>query len=235
MRRVRNTRVIGLDDGAKRLMFAVLMLGAFFAPRAHAGDPATNFTLRDLDGAAVSLEDYRGKVIFIDFWATWCGPCKDAMPHWQKMYADLADEGLVVLAVTTDDARTKPQVKPFVKRMGYTYPVLYDTESRCGPAASLALHFDPSGRSAPLVAPPQQPLRPTLWRVPRRARSEAGAPVVVVETLEDAPFYARSLLATRLGGTTAPTFHESLSLDRFASDWVRLLLPFRMPRIARRR
>jgi carotenoid 1,2-hydratase len=55
---------------------------------------------------------------------------------------------------------------------------------------------------------------------------------VLVETLEDAPFYARSLLTTRLAGTPAQTFHESLSLDRFSRGWVRMLLPFRMPRLA---
>jgi carotenoid 1,2-hydratase len=112
--------------------------------------------------------------------------------------------------------------------------VLYDTEPRAAPAAGLALRFDPAGHSAPIGAPPQQALRPTLWRVPRLARSEPGAAPVVVETLEDAPFYARSLLSTRLGGAAATTFHESLSLDRFSRGWVRTLLPFRMPRRAGR-
>ncbi len=110
--------------------------------------------------------------------------------------------------------------------------VLYDTEPRDAPPASLALRFDPRGVAGPLAAPRQQGLRPTLWRVPRLARSEGDAAATLVETLEDAPFYARSLLSTQLGGARVPTFHESLSLDRFSQGWVRMLLPFRMPRRA---
>ena len=110
--------------------------------------------------------------------------------------------------------------------------VLYDTEPRGQRISSLALRFDPTGHCAPIDAPPMQPLPPTLWRVPRLVRSEAASAPVLVETLEDAPFYARSLLTTRLAGAPAQTFHESLSLDRFSCGWVRMLLPFRMPRRA---
>ena len=107
------------------------MLGALLATTgpAFAGDTVADFNLRDIKGNTVSLSDFEGKVVLVDFWATWCGPCKDELPHIQRMYDDLGDQGFVVLAITTDDARTKSQVKPFVRRSGYTFPVLYDTDS----------------------------------------------------------------------------------------------------------
>jgi carotenoid 1,2-hydratase len=70
----------------------------------------------------------------------------------------------------------------------------------------------------------------TLWRVARRTRADAGFSPRVLQTLEDAPFYARSKIATRINGAEMEAIHESLSLDRFAQPWVRALLPFRMPR-----
>jgi carotenoid 1,2-hydratase len=70
----------------------------------------------------------------------------------------------------------------------------------------------------------------TGWRVGRRTRADAGAAARVIATFEDGPFYARSLLETRLYGETAQAIHESLSLDRFRAPWVQCLLPFRMPR-----
>jgi carotenoid 1,2-hydratase len=69
-----------------------------------------------------------------------------------------------------------------------------------------------------------------VWRVRRRTRADSGTSPRVIQTLEDAPFYARSRIATRLDGVTAEAIHESLDLNRFASPLVRALLPFRMPR-----
>jgi carotenoid 1,2-hydratase len=78
--------------------------------------------------------------------------------------------------------------------------------------------------------PPRATLPTTrVWRIGRAAHGEGGQ-ARVVATLEDTPFYARSVIATRLLGREATAVHESLDLNRFASRWVKLLLPFRMPR-----
>ena len=103
---------------------------ALSAPFAFAGgDIAPDFTLRDIDGQSVSLSSLRGEVVLINFWATWCGPCQVEMPHLERMYKDLHDQGFTVLSISADDARTASQVKPLVKRNGYTYPVLLDKET----------------------------------------------------------------------------------------------------------
>ena len=96
---------------------------------ALAGETATDFTLRDINGKQVSLSDYKGKVVLMSFWATWCGPCKVEMSHLSVMYKELESEGFVVLSVSSDDARTASQVKPYIKRKRYTFPVVLDKES----------------------------------------------------------------------------------------------------------
>ncbi len=108
--------------------------------------------------------------------------------------------------------------------------VLYDVEERGAVPRSLALSFDAQGRVAALEPPPLVSLPGTRWRVHRETRADAGHGARVVQTLEDAPFYSRSLLATHLAGTAGAAVHESLDLDRFRSRWVQCLLPFRMPR-----
>ena len=98
-------------------------------PANAAGEQAADFTLRSVDGTSVSLSDYRGKVVLVNFWATWCQPCQVEMPQLQKMYGELGPQGFVVLSVSADDARSSSQVKPLIKRGGYTFPVLLDTET----------------------------------------------------------------------------------------------------------
>ena len=108
--------------------------------------------------------------------------------------------------------------------------VLYDVVRRGGDSLSLALLFDRRGDVVPFAPPPVAPLPRTGWGIARSTRSEAGCPARVVRTLEDTPFYARSLVSTQLAGEAAPAIHESLSLERFAAPWVQWLLPFRMAR-----
>ncbi len=110
--------------------------------------------------------------------------------------------------------------------------VLYDVRTRDSSRRSLALEFAAHGAAGVIPAPAVQQLPATGWRVARQTRTDAGHQARVVKTLEDAPFYSRSLLETHLGGAPALAVHESLNLDRFSARWVQCLLPFRMPRIA---
>lgn len=108
--------------------------------------------------------------------------------------------------------------------------VIYDVRRRSGGEHGLALRFDSQGRVHPIEAPPIARLPRTRWGVSRACRSEHDGRATVVRTLEDTPFYARSLVETQLLGAPTIAMHESLSLDRFRARWVQSLLPFRLPR-----
>ena len=115
---------------------------ALAPPVAHAaGEQAPDFTLRDINNREVSLSDYKGKVVLVNFWATWCGPCKVEMPHLDKMDAEFEAQGFEVLSISTDDARAASQVKPFIKKNGYQFTVLLDKTtsvvSKYNPAKTL--------------------------------------------------------------------------------------------------
>ncbi len=86
---------------------------------------AKDFTLEDLKGSAVSLRDFEGKVIFLNFWATWCPPCRIEMPDMEKLWQKFQDEDFVILAVNLRERKDK--VSSFVKENGYTFPVLLDS------------------------------------------------------------------------------------------------------------
>jgi len=109
--------------------------------------------------------------------------------------------------------------------------VLYHTRDHAARERRLALEFDSTGALRDSEPPPPQPLATTpVWRVPRSTLAASGSDARVLRTLEDTPFYARSLLQTELAGERVTAVHESLSLSRFERRWVQTLLPFRMPR-----
>jgi len=111
--------------------------------------------------------------------------------------------------------------------------VLYDVVGADGPGPPIALRFDRAGKAEPMDPPPPAALPATrIWRIPRATRGDAGTAPRVSRTLEDTPFYARSVVDTTIAGEATAAVHESLSLTRFARPWVRVLLPFRMPRRA---
>jgi peroxiredoxin len=81
-----------------------------------------NFTLKDVNNRNVRLSDFKGKVILLDFWATWCGPCKIEIPGFVELHEKYAKDGLVVIGVSVDD--TLDKLKPFVAQYKMTYTVL---------------------------------------------------------------------------------------------------------------
>ncbi len=109
--------------------------------------------------------------------------------------------------------------------------VVYDVRGRNGEERVVARRFWPDGTSADVETADRRPLSAsTIWRVARQVRCERGERPGVLRTLEDTPFYARSLVRTGLCGQTVEAMHETLDADRFASAWVQALLPWRMPR-----
>jgi peroxiredoxin len=89
---------------------------------------APDFTLESLDGDALTLSDLRGQVVVIDFWATWCSPCVEALDYLQQIHEQYADQGVVVLAIDIEE--TREEIAPFVADHGYTMTVLLDRDSR---------------------------------------------------------------------------------------------------------
>jgi cytochrome c biogenesis protein CcmG, thiol:disulfide interchange protein DsbE len=90
---------------------------------AGAGDSmAPAYAARTLDGESVSLEELRGKVVLVNFWATWCPPCRLEMPGFQRLYEDRAHQGFVVLGISTDRAGERV-VREFLRERGLTFPV----------------------------------------------------------------------------------------------------------------
>ncbi|MGH7826687.1 MAG: peroxiredoxin family protein [Candidatus Binatia bacterium] len=92
--------------------------------------PTPEFTLASVDGKKISLKDYRGKLVFLNFWASWCVPCREEMPAMEKLYQEFKDKNFVVLAVNVKDR--KGDAVKFIKELKLTYPVAFDPEGEVG-------------------------------------------------------------------------------------------------------
>ena len=122
------------------LMVAMVGIGGAAAPDilpfvernvVKLGEPAPNFQLPDLNGRLVTLSDLRGKVVLLNFWATWCGPCRVEMPAMEQLYRTLSRKDFEILAVSID-AQGVAVTRPFQQEYHLTFPILHDADYRVG-------------------------------------------------------------------------------------------------------
>ena len=135
-------------------LFTILAFSTIFTLSAAAqvkeGDNAPNFTLKNLDGKEISLSQFRGKHVLVNFWATWCGPCKIEMPSLEALYEKFKDKNFALLAISNDMFGANI-VKPFVKTHKINFTGLLDQRLKVSNAfgvVSLPTTFmiDPQGK-----------------------------------------------------------------------------------------
>ena len=102
--------------------------GGSLATRLTQSSPAPDFSLESLDGKTTRLSDFRGKAVLLNFWATWCGPCKIEMPWFVDFQKQYGSQGLQIVGVAMDDA-SKEDIGKFARDMGVNYPILIGKEA----------------------------------------------------------------------------------------------------------
>jgi thiol-disulfide isomerase/thioredoxin len=108
------------------LLAAALLAACGAAPAARLGSPAPDFTLKTPEGAPVQLSQLKGKPVFVNFWATWCGPCREEMPAMQELYERYADQGLVILAINMEEDAAR--VQRWINEGGSTFTFVLDSD-----------------------------------------------------------------------------------------------------------
>ena len=126
---IRQSKFIAIALVALILVFGTKPMGMASHANAQVVRTSTNnydFTLRDLDGHVTKLSQYRGHPVVIDFWATWCAPCRHQIPELKKLYTKYKSRGLVVLGVACDTVQGDGvrSVRPFVREFDISYPIL---------------------------------------------------------------------------------------------------------------
>lgn len=111
-----------------KLLTVLLLVGAAWGANAvGTGQLAPHFTLPRLDGdGQLSLTDYQGKVVLVDFWASWCGPCRLSLPRYDELYQEFGDQGFVVVAINLDEDLS--EAERFMTQYPVSYPMVRDAE-----------------------------------------------------------------------------------------------------------
>jgi cytochrome c biogenesis protein CcmG, thiol:disulfide interchange protein DsbE len=111
---------------SSRVLLDAGPLAGGLEPAPAVGHPAPDFTLRTVDGQELSLSDFRGRPVVVNFWATWCPPCRAEMPDFQAAFIEYQNEGLVIIGVNST-AQDDPDLVPgFVAEFGLTFPIVLD-------------------------------------------------------------------------------------------------------------
>ncbi len=119
----------------RKTLFLILVLSVMFLGCKKAEEPkqvampgqkAPNFVLRGIDGKRVSLDDFKGKVVLIEFWATWCPPCRASIPEMEALYKEFLGKDFELVGISIDDPADSSVVKEFVKEYNMPYPVALD-------------------------------------------------------------------------------------------------------------
>lgn len=132
-----NTKVVKAEKNGTEIVTPSVDINAIQDAMAQGGFdisnktlPSIDFELKNLNGESEKLSDYKGKVVFLNFWATWCGPCQSEMPAMEKVYNELKDKDFVILAV--DLSEDKDTVRAFIEERNLTFPVLLDKDGQVG-------------------------------------------------------------------------------------------------------
>lgn len=144
-------------------------------------EPVPDLTLETLDGESIELDEQDGKVLLINFWATWCAPCRKEIPDLNALYSDLKQEGLTVIGIALD-RKGAEVVRPFVENQTIDYPIVVDkeglTEAELGPIHGLptTVVVDPKGRITKRVIGifPVDKMKPTLQDMLAATGSASG-------------------------------------------------------------
>ncbi len=110
------------------IIVSLMVFAEARAAKGEIGETAPSWSLPGLDGKTVNLSDFKGKVVILDFWATWCPPCREEIPSFIQIQKDLSEKGVVVVGIALDEEGASA-VKPFAKKKGINYPLVIGAKS----------------------------------------------------------------------------------------------------------